>query len=161
MKNFRVSLLTIAIAIGIIFSSCGAKDADIEKAVNEKLQTNADYAGITASVADGVVTLGGNCATAGCDASATDFIKAVTGVKEVKSNVTVTPPPPPPVEISADNALQTAVIDALSTYKGITASISDGVVTLTGKIKRADLQPLMMKLNSLKPKKIENKLTIE
>jgi hypothetical protein len=46
-------------------------------------------------------------------------------------------------------------------YPGVSATIQDGVVTLTGEIKRADLQKLMKSLNTLKPKKIENKLTIK
>ena len=39
--------------------------------------------------------------------------------------------------------------------------LKDGVVTLTGDIKRAELQKLMMTLHTLKPKKIDNKLTIK
>lgn len=163
ISNFKLSWLAFIAATGIVYTSCSPKDADIQTAVNDKLKDNAAYAGITASVAGGVVTLSGNCETDGCDAAAADAVKPVNGVKEVKNNITVTPPAPAvtPVEITADDPLKAAVNDALTNYKDVTATVDNGVVTLTGKIKRAELQELMMKLNGLKPKKIENKLTIE
>lgn len=162
MKNFNLRWPAFIAALCILFMSCSPKDADIQKAVRDELDKNPGYAGITASVTAGVVTLTGSCETEGCDASATDAVKTVKGVKEVKSTITVTPPAPPaPVQISPDDSLKTAVNDIVSGYNGVTADISDGVVTLTGKIKRADLQALMMKLHAIKPKKIENKLTIE
>ena len=159
MKNLKLTWLSLATLI-IAFSSCKPKDADIQTAVNNKLKENAAYDGLQASVTNEVVTLSGNCETSGCDASAADVVKSVKGVKEVKNNITVTPPAAP-VEITADDPLKAAVNDAISTYKGVTATVSDGVVTLTGKIKRDDLQNLMMKINGLKPRKVENKLTIE
>jgi len=84
-------------------------------------------------------------------------------VKSVVNNATVTPPPPPPppVEIAADDPLTKSVNDAVKDYPGVNASVKDGVVTLTGEIKRSSLQKLMQSLNSLKPKKIDNKLIIK
>ena len=163
IPNFKLSWLAFIAATSIAYTSCSPKDAEIQTAVNDKLRDNAAYASITASVTDGVVTLSGNCETDGCDASAAEAVKPVKGVKEVKNDVTVTPPAPAvtPIEITADDPLKAAVNDALTNYKDVTATVDNGVVTLTGKIKRAELQELMMKLNGLKPKKIENKLTIE
>lgn len=161
ISNFKFKWL--AFAATVLYASCSPKDAEIQTAVNDKLRANTAYADITASVTAGVVTLSGNCETDGCDAAAEEAVKPVKGVKEVKNDVTVTPPAPAvtPIEITADDPLKAAVNDALTNYKDVTATVKDGVVTLTGKIKRAELQELMMKLNGLKPKKIENKLTIE
>jgi hypothetical protein len=52
-----------------------------------------------------------------------------------------------------------AVRDATKDYPTVVATVADGVITLTGEISKASLPKLMMTLNSLKPKKIENKLT--
>jgi len=163
MSNFKLSWLLVLAVTVITYFSCTPKDADIQTAVNDKLKENPAYAGILASVTDGVVTLSGNCTTDGCDAAATDAVKPVKGVKEVKSNITVSPPATmtAPVEITADDPLKAAVNNVLTNYKDVTATVNDGVITLTGKIKRADLQDLMMKLNGLKPRKIDNQLTIE
>ena len=41
------------------------------------------------------------------------------------------------------------------------ADVKDGVVTLTGEIKKASLPKLMQSLMALKPKKVDNKLTVK
>jgi hypothetical protein len=46
-------------------------------------------------------------------------------------------------------------------YPGVSADINEGVITLRGQIKRDSLQQLMMDLNALNPKKIENQLVIK
>ena len=60
------------------------------------------------------------------------------------------------VKTSVDNA-----IAANSNLSGAYADVKDGVVTLTGELERAKLQDLMMALNALKPKRIENQLTLK
>jgi osmotically-inducible protein OsmY len=91
------------------------------------------------------------------------MIAKVKGVKQVVNNCTVAPPPtaPAPVVIAADDPLAKGVTDAIKDYPGVKADVKDGVVTLTGDIKRAELQKLMEALHTLKPKKIDNKLTIK
>ena len=66
-----------------------------------------------------------------------------------------------PVEIATDDALTTGVKDATKDFPGVKADVNNGEVTLTGEIERSKLQTLMMSLNSLKPKKINNQLTIK
>ena len=73
------------------------------------------------------------------------------------NNCTVAPPAVvnPPVS----DALSQAVADAVKDYPTVSTQLNDGVLTLTGEIKRADLQKLMMSLNSLTSmglKKIES-----
>jgi osmotically-inducible protein OsmY len=85
------------------------------------------------------------------------------GVKSVINNATVAPPPPAPapVTIAADDALVKGVADATKDFKDVKATVNDGVITLTGEIKRADLKTLMQSLHTLKPKKIDNQLVIK
>ncbi|MEP6514039.1 MAG: BON domain-containing protein, partial [Parafilimonas sp.] len=110
---------------------------------------------------EGVVTLSGECSDDNCKAAAEESAKSVEGVKEVINHISITPVPmSAPVEISADEPLRTAVNETVKTYKGVTATIDNGIITLEGNIKRDDLQKLMMKLNSLKPRKVENHLVI-
>jgi osmotically-inducible protein OsmY len=66
-----------------------------------------------------------------------------------------------PVEIATDDALTTGVRDATKDYPGVNATVNNGEVTLTGDIQRSKLPDLMQTLNSLKPKKINNQLTIK
>lgn len=71
------------------------------------------------------------------------------------------PEPTAPVEIAEDDALQTGVKDATKDYPGVQATVNNGEITLTGQIERSRLPNLMQSLNSLKPKKINNQLTIK
>jgi len=72
-----------------------------------------------------------------------------------------TPPTIPPVEIAPDDSLKNGVRDATKDYPQVNATVSDGEITLTGNITREKLPKLMMALNSLHPKKINNNLVIK
>src|SRR3954453_12026657 len=95
------------------------------------------------------------------------FTSCKSKPKDTESNVdtaaaiTPTPATPAPVEIATDTALQSGVRDATKDYPGVKADVNNGEITLTGEIKRTKLPNLMMSLNSLKPKKINNQLTIK
>jgi ABC-type transporter Mla MlaB component len=43
----------------------------------------------------------------------------------------------------------------------VSATVVGGVVTLSGEIKRSELQPLIQSIQELKPQKVDNKLTIK
>ncbi len=73
---------------------------------------------------------------------------------------TTTAPAPAPVEVSGDDALRSGVTDATKDYPGVTASVNNGEITLTGSLKRSKLPDLMQRLNSLQPKKINNNLKL-
>jgi osmotically-inducible protein OsmY len=114
-------------------------------------------------VKDGIVTLSGECKDDAAKTNAESIVKEVPGVASVVNNCTIAAPPPAPapVVIAADDPLTKGVKDATKDYPGVTATVKDGVVTLTGEIKKADLKKLMQSLHTLKPKKIENQLTIK
>jgi hypothetical protein len=66
-----------------------------------------------------------------------------------------------PVTVSNDDALRTGVTDATKDYPGVTATVNNGVITLTGEIQRDRLPNLMQALNNLHPQKIDNNLTVK
>ena len=98
-------------------------------------------------------------------AAAESVIAAVNGVKSVNNSITVKPRGPSPEELrkQADDALVAKVNDNFATYKvqGVTATVADSVVTLTGEIKRANLQNAMKAAMESGAKKVDNKLTIK
>jgi hyperosmotically inducible protein len=150
-------LTVIMIAVTLGFVSCKPKDADIkasvEKAINYPL---------TVDVKDGMVTLSGECKDDACKTSCEAAAKTVKGVKSVVSNCTLPlPVVAAPVEVSADAALISSVADAVKDFATVKADVKDGVITLTGEIQKSSLPKLMMSLNALKPKKVDNKLTVK
>lgn len=66
-----------------------------------------------------------------------------------------------PVTISSDDSLRNGVTDATKDYPGVTATVNNGVITLTGEIQRDRLPNLMQSLNALHPQKIDNNLTVK
>ena len=164
LKQLQTGLATlfIIIACSVIMMSCGGvKDSDLQAAIDQKIQTTPEMTGVSATVKDGVVTLSGECKDDACKVFTENAVKGMKGVKSVVNNTTVAPPPPPPVTIAADDALVKGVADATKDFKDVKATVTDGVITLTGEIKRADLKTLMQSLNTLKPKKIDNQLVIK
>jgi hyperosmotically inducible periplasmic protein len=162
MKLSKV-LLAVVVCATLGFVSCKPKDADIKAEIDKSIQSNADMSGLSADVKDGVVTLTGTCKDNECKAKCASAVEGVKGVKSVVNNISVPPPPPPPaaVEITADDPLAKAVADAVKDHPTVRADVKDGVITLTGEIKKDELKKLMPLLQSLKPKKVENKATIK
>jgi hyperosmotically inducible periplasmic protein len=154
---------TMAFFISATLLSCGVKDSTIQTQISEAASTTPALANVTKAVSDGVVTLSGEVSDDASKAACETAVKAIKGVKSVVNNITIAPPPPVVTQpvVAADDALTKGVADATKDFPTVKTSIADGVITLTGEIKRASLPKLMQTLNSLKPKKIDNQLTIK
>jgi hyperosmotically inducible periplasmic protein len=164
MKHYLLKAYSIALLLsaGVQLTSCKSqpKDSDIEASVQEKLRSDAQFANISATVSEGVVTLNGTTPDASARSNAEKEIKEVKGVKNIVDNVTVAPLAAP-VEIATDDALENGVKNATKDYPGVNATVNNGEITLTGEIKRDRLPKLMMALNELRPQKINNNLTVK
>ena len=145
---------------GLTLTSCKPKDSDVKTSVETAITSNPDASGVTVMVNEGVATLTGEVKDEATKAAIEASAKSAKGVKSVVNNLTVAPPPAP-VVVAADDPLTTGVKDATKDLPTVTATVADGVVTLTGSIEKAKLTTLMQTLNSLKPKKIDNKLTVK
>ncbi|MGN6401159.1 MAG: BON domain-containing protein [Flavisolibacter sp.] len=157
-SNAKLLLMGAILSIGMQFTSCKSKpkDSDIQTSINDKLSAS----GVSATVADGVATLNGQCPDEACRTSAEQTAKDVKGVKSVVNNITVMPVNTTP-DISSDATLETGVRDATKDYPGVTATVANGEVTLTGTIERDKLPKLMQAIQGLSPKKVNNNLTIK
>jgi osmotically-inducible protein OsmY len=160
MKITKI-MFSMMLMSSLFFIGCGQKDSDIKASVEEKLKANTEMTTpVGVNVTDGVVTLTGECKDEACKAKCEELAKSAKGVKSVVNNVVVAAPPAP-VEVSTDDALAAGVRDATKDHPTVQATVNNGVVTLTGEIKRDQLQKLMQSLNTLNAVKIENKLTIK
>ena len=154
MKTTKL-LMSMVIATTLFFVGCKPNDAAIQAAIQAK-----EAAGITVAVAKGEVTLTGEVDDEATKAKAEEIAKAEKGVKAVINNLTVKPADVP-VEIAEDSTLIKNVADATKDFPTVKAEVKDGVILLTGEIKKASLITLMQHLSALKPKKIDNKLTVK
>ncbi len=159
MKQKLKNLLLIALIaawIGSSVAGCksGVKDEDVKASVQTAIQANPETSGLMVDVKDGVVTLSGEAKDEAAKARAGELATAVKGVKSVQNNVTVAPPPAP-LEITADDPLTSAVRDATKDYPGVTATVNDGVIAVSGEIKSASWKKLKMALDGLRPKRVD------
>jgi hyperosmotically inducible protein len=162
MKCVTVSRNWLWIAvIALLFASCKPSDEKIAEAVKAKIGAVAST--INVSVADGVATLTGEVKDDATKAAAETALQGIKGLKSVVNSLTVPPPPPPPVVINPDDVLWKGIdsVFAAKSIKGVSAAVAEGVVTLTGTIKKSELTKVMQAANELKPKKVLNQMTIK
>ncbi|MFN5649353.1 MAG: BON domain-containing protein [Sphingobacteriales bacterium] len=162
MKCVTVSRNWLWIAvIALLFASCKPSDEKIAEAVKAKIGAVAST--VNVSVADGVATLTGEVKDDATKAAAETALQGIKGLKSVVNSLTVPPPPPPPVVINPDDVLRKGIdsVFAAKSINGVTAAVAEGVVTLTGTIKKSELTKVMQAANELKPKKVLNQLTIK
>ncbi|WP_337966468.1 BON domain-containing protein [uncultured Flavobacterium sp.] len=158
----KVKSILLGLCLAFSLVACGPKDADIQKEIAAKISA---LPGVDVTVKDGVATISGICKDEALKQNAESIVKGIKGVKSVVNNCEIAAPEPvaapAPVEINPDAVLTTSVNEVVRTYNGVTAAVKDGVVTLTGTIKKEQLPNLIKSVQELKPKKVENKLTIK
>lgn len=151
----------LAVTMVLVFAACKPSDEKIAQEVTSKL--TALSPAISATVKEGVATLSGEVTDEATKAAAETALQGIKGLKSVVNNLTVPPPPPPPVVINPDDVLRKGIdsVFAAKGISGVTATVSEGVVTLSGTIKKASLQKVMQAANELKPKKVLNQMTLK
>ncbi len=158
-KGFRsVSLFLLLALVSFHMQSCkGNRDPDIQNAIATETQNNPNLAGVSATVVDGVVTLTGQCEDEDCRKNAEKAVKKIDGVKDITNNITITSS----VTIRPDEELRENAEKIISKYKNVQAGVSNGIITLRGEVKKDKLPQLMIDLNDLHPKRIENQLVVK
>jgi osmotically-inducible protein OsmY len=135
MKIKFLTVLTIAIALFV--SACGKSDADLTKAVQDRLTAD-NVTGVTVAVNDGVATLSGQVADAAVKSKAETSAKAVEGIKSVNNSLTLRPLPVA-TPAAADPALTGKITEDLKKAgcEGADVSVVGGKVTVTGTVPNA------------------------
>ena len=163
-KKMKTKLLLCAVVLfaGVTLNSCKPSDEKLQKDV--KAGITAISSAISSEVKKGEVTLSGVVNSEELKTAAEKAAKAVKGVSKVVNNIQVQLPKPEPV-INPDNVLQQTIAAAVAAggaaFSKVVVAIQNSEVTLTGEIKRADLQKLMQIVNAAKPKKVNNSLKIK
>jgi hyperosmotically inducible protein len=158
----KIKSILLGISFALSLMACSPKDADIQKEISKKLS---DTPSVQVSVHEGVATIVGTCDDDAFKKNIERSVKAVKGVKSVVNNCQIpqsnVEPAAAAVIINSDSDLDKSVGKVISAYDGVSATVVGGVVTLSGEIKRSELVPLIQSVQELKPKKVDNKLTIK
>lgn len=162
MKTKFFTILTLAVAL--LLSACGKSDADLQKAVSEKLSAD-KVSGVTVAVKGGVATLTGEVADITVKTKAETAAKGVEGIKSVDAaNLKTKPLPPPPIDVAQSDPMIKGTIDEVLKkmgISGITVEVKDAEVTLTGTVAKDRLAEVMKAAQEADVKKVNNKLTVK
>lgn len=153
MKFKKLSLLLfLCVAVG--FTSCKSQE-DKDKKIKEDIEKIL-VSGVTVEVDRGVAKIHGTFEN---EETHMQVLKDARNVPNVKSVIddAITQAAP---TVTPDDMLKQKVDAILVSYPLVTASISDGMITLNGSIEREELPGLMKKMNEAQPRKVENLLKI-
>ena len=162
-----LSTLVCLLVLGL--GGCKKKPDDAALTSQVQAKVSALDPGINVTTKEGVVTLSGAVAAESAVGQAEQAAKEVEGVKSVENQLAYTPPPTaaptemPAVAVEGDATLKSNVEANLTKYgvTGVTASVANGEVTLTGDIQRNKLQDAIKAANEAQPKKVNNQLTLK
>lgn len=156
MKLSSILFLTLLLLV----AACKPKDEDLTKAIQTSITAVAKD--ITVNTQDGVVTLSGVVDQSEIIQQIVSLAQGTKGVKSVVNNLTVKVIEPE-IVISADDILRTKIQEGFAKYgvQGITATVIDGEVTLTGEIQRTKLIDVMKAVSEALPKKVKNEMVIK
>ena len=155
----KIKILTVlSLAIVLIAAACGKSDADLQKAVADKLAAD-KITGVTATVNGGVATLTGEVADITVKNKAAASAKSIDGIKSVTDNTTLKPLATP-VPAPADPMLKGKVEENLrkAGCTGATVTIADGTVTLSGTVPEAKFAECVKVVNESGAGKLNNQL---
>lgn len=144
----KVKFLTVLmLAAAMVLAACGKSDADIAKAVNDKLKADG-VAGATAAVASGVVTLTGEVADQAVKTKAEASAKSVEGVKSVTNSLTLKPLPAA-TPAAADPALKGKLDEVMKKagITGLTIEVVNGKATVKGTVPSAKYAEVIRLIN--------------
>ena len=155
--SVRKNLFMMVLALSTLLYACTADDSKIQEAA--KANATAIDPGVTVAVDKGVVTLTGQVKDQETQDALANSVKDVKGVKSVVNNTTVASSA---VDVNSDDLIRAAIEENFleAGVRGVDFTVAGGVVTLTGEIRRGDLQKAMQAANEAKPKQVINQLKI-
>lgn len=139
-----------ACAIGLSLSACKSQ-ASKDAAAKAKIE--ALVPGVAVEVKNGVATIKGTMPSEQAKTAAETSIKGIEGIKSLVINATIAGPTSQ-TGINSNQTLTDAVASLLKDFKGVNATVSDGTITLSGNIAKADWMKLRPLLDALEPKQV-------
>jgi len=150
-KQMKKYLLLLS---SILFLGCKSQDKDIKKAIAVHAKEELMFAGINYIVTNGTATLTGNCPSQELKNKLVKRIRSTSGVKSVIDKTVIGS-----VVLDYDFVLKQKIDSVLSRYASVESSVKNGVVVLTGDLKKDESEQLLQSLNRLSIKNIVNNLS--
>ncbi|WP_133300146.1 BON domain-containing protein [Mucilaginibacter terrenus] len=160
IKAFKASsarLSAILVLTGLMVSAgCTTTDKDIKAEITQLAKTDVNFADVKYTVEDKRVTLTGSCPSKKSKDEVEKIIKGIRVVKDVVSRLQIAP-----VTLTNAFPIKQGVDSILAGYPTVIADVSETEVTLSGKITKPEVVPLLTAIRKLNPPTINNKLQVK
>jgi len=159
MKKVIFYALALMIS-GLSLQSCKTSDKDLQSNVQNEIRKRTNQ--VTATVSNGVATLQGTVNSDAERFTVDSIARSVKNVKSVINNTTVKQAAPV-MKIDADATIKSSISAALTAggYNTVLVDVKDGEVTLSGNLKRAELQKVMQIANEANVRKVTNNIDLK
>ncbi len=156
--------MACAVITGMGMQSCKPNDAKVQSEVDKVLR--ADYNTVSTSYRNGVATLTGTVESQQEKTAAENAARSVKNVKSVVNNISVRQQQPvqtQSVTVNRDETITSNINSRLNTegFKDVKVNVSNGEVTLSGDLKRADLNKVMQIANESNPRRVINNINLK
>jgi outer membrane protein assembly factor BamA len=151
----RVSAI-LAITCLMVFTGCTTTDKDIKAEITQLAKTDVNFADVKYTVEDKRVTLTGSCPSKKSKETVEKMVKGIRVVKDMVSRLQIAP-----VTLTNAFPVKQAVDSILAGYPTVIADVSETEVTLSGKITKPEVVPLLTAIRKLNPPNINNKLQVK
>lgn len=151
MKWMRILGLAVLLVGGC---SRSERDRDVKQTITTRARAEPAYAGVSYSVSEGMVTLGGSCPTQKEKEKILRQVSGLAGVNGVIDHIRIAP-----VTLTADFSLKQAADSVLMHYARVLATVQDSVITLHGTVEKAELEPLLHAMGKLGARDVRHRLT--
>lgn len=154
IRNSRKLIYCCCIAFYICLTACTDNDKEIRQHIAGIAQTDLNFAGLSYTVANGVVTIHGKCPSNYALGDVQHTLKNIHLIKAIDSDIIIAP-----VLLDENTPVRQKVDSVLSVYPQVTASIDSSALRLAGKVSRADELKLLPALHKVCSLTIVNQIT--
>jgi hypothetical protein len=152
--NLKVLIYVLGIT-SILSCNQQTKDKGIKEMIASAAKEEIAFAAVNYSVANGVVTLSGHCATDEERSKVETTVKQTAGVKQTINQIMISP-----VTLDGEHLLKQSVDSVVMKYPTVNAVVQDSIIYLQGQGPSKDIKKIRTDLASLGAKGIRDELMI-
>jgi len=154
MQHKRTRNLNILLLCVTAFIAGCTSDKDIKADIAQKAKNDVNFAGVSYSVENKVVTLSGKCPSIKAKQKVQQAVKDINVINGIVDSIQISP-----VLLDNDFALQQAADSVLAVYPQVQANVKNDSILLSGKATKKDMGSLIAAIKRLNPAQVATKLT--
>jgi hypothetical protein len=154
MAHKRTQIFSAMLFCLTAFISACTTDKDIKADIEQKAKNDINFAGVSYTVENKMVTLSGSCPTEKARIKVQQAVKDINVIKGIIDRVQISP-----IILNDDFSLQQATDSVLAIYPQVYAEVKNHSITLFGKATKKNMDSLIAGVKRLSAAQVSTKLT--